>query len=224
MKKVIIFGTEQFGEILYHYLNEEKKYEICGFVVDKKYKNIDVFCNLPVIEFETVENVFDPKEYGMFICIGYTQMNNIRELKVNEAKKKGYIILSYFHPSAIVLTKDLGIGNIVLEGAIIGPFCKIGDGNVFWSKSHIAHHTIVGNYNFFTISVAVAGNVLIGNNCFFGNNCTIKNNIEIKDRSLIGAACYVSEGTEEGRVYVPPRSIKLDNKASIDINLKKTRE
>lgn len=220
MKKVIIFGIEQFGEILYHYLKEEKKYEVCGFVVDKKYKNIDVFCDLPVFEFENAENIFNPKEYGIFICIGYTQMNNIRELKFKEAQEKGYEILSYFHPSSTILTNDFGIGNIVFEGALIGPFCKVGNGNVFWPKSHIAHHTIVGNYNFFTISVAVAGNIIIQNNCFFGNNCTIRNGIEIKDRSLIGAGCYISKNTDENGVYVPQRSIKLENKKSLDVNLK----
>ena len=61
---------------------------------------------------------------------------------------------------------------------------------------------------------------MIRNNCFFGNNCTIKNGIEIKDKTLIGAGCYISKGTDEEGVYVPQRSIKLENKSSLDINLK----
>lgn len=219
MKKAIIFGTEQFGEILYHYLKDEKKYEICGFVVDSKYKDKDTFYNLPVVEFEKAHEIFNPDVYGMFICLGYVQMNKIRELKFKEAKDKGYEILSYYHPSAIVLSENIGEGNIIMEGSVIGPFCEIGDGNVFWPKSHIAHHTKIQNFNFFTISVAVAGNIIIGNNCFFGNNCTIKNGIEIRDKTLIGAGCYISKSTEEEGVYVPQRSIKLENKSSLNISL-----
>ena len=143
-------------------------------------------------------------------------MNSFRAKKTAEAERKGYEILTYIHPSAVVNANKMGKGNIVMENVTIGPFVEIGDGNVFWANAHVAHHTCVGNYNFFTISVAVAGNIRIGDFCFFGNNCTIKNYLDIADRTLVGAGCYISKSTEPCGVYVPQRSIKLENKVSTD--------
>ncbi|MCI8666119.1 MAG: hypothetical protein HFG82_05575 [Dorea sp.] len=85
--------------------------------------------------------------------------------------------------------------------------------------AHIAHHTTVGNYNFFTISCAIAGNITIGNNCVFGNNCTVKNGITIADYTLVGAAAYVRYNTEMCGVYVPAKTYQLLGKESFEILL-----
>lgn len=216
MKNVIIFGTTQFAEILYFFLKQENKYNVCGFTVDKKYIKKETFCDLPVFPFENIEDKFNPKDFGIFICMGYTNMNTVRAEKFTKAKQKGYAIESYTHPTAVVLSKDFGEGNIIMENVTVGAFCKFGDGNVLWANAHIAHHTCIKDYNFFTISVAVAGNIRIGSYNFFGNNCTIKNGINIEDYSLIGAGCYLSEDTKKYGVYVPPKSYQLLNKKSLD--------
>ena len=217
MNNVIIFGTTQFAELLYHYLSSNPDYNVCGFTVDQEFCTTSHYCNLPLIPFEEIENKFDPENYGMFICVGYTKMNSIRASRFEEAKRKGYKIMSYAHESATILTEDFGEGNIIMENVTIGAFSSIGNGNIFYPNAHVAHHTTIGNYNFFTISVAIAGNIIIGNNCFFGNNCTIKNNISIADYTLVGAAAYVSANTAAYSVYVPPRSICLINKKSTDL-------
>jgi acetyltransferase-like isoleucine patch superfamily enzyme len=146
-------------------------------------------------------------------------MNTFRESKFAEAEEKGYQIVGYRHPTAIVLTDDIDTTNIIMEGVVIGQSCKVGKGNVFWPMAHVAHHTIVGNYNFFTISCSVAGNITIGNNCVFGNNCTIKNGVTIEDYALIGAGAYISHDVEAESVYVPPRSYRLEGKKSLDFKL-----
>lgn len=161
--------------------------------------------------------MFPPSEYEMIICVGYTHMNSIRQRIFTEAKAKGYHIISFIHESATVLTDEIGEGTIVMERALIGPFCKLGIGNIVFADAHIAHHTTIGDFNFFTISVAIAGNIKIGNNCFFGNNCTIRNGIEIRDYTLVGAGAYVSKSTEAYDVMVPNRAVKLDGKTSLDI-------
>lgn len=153
----------------------------------------------------------------MIICVGYTHMNSVRQRIFHEAKGKGYNIISFIHKTATVLTDDIGEGTIIMERALIGPFCKLGNANIIFADAHIAHHTTVGDFNFFTISVAVAGNVKIGCNCFFGNNCTIRNGIEIEDYTLVGAGAYVSRNTEKYDVLVPTRAVKLEGKTSLDI-------
>ncbi len=212
MKKVLIFGTGQFSQIIKRYLEEQGRV-IAGFTAEKQHISLGG----GVYPFETIASSFPPSEYEMIICVGYTHMNNIRQRIWKEAKEKGYNIIGFIHETATVLTEDIGEGTIVMERALVGPYTKLGIGNIVFSDAHIAHHTIVGDFNFFTISAAVAGNVRIGCNCFFGNNCTIRNGIEIKDYTLVGAGAYVSKSTEEYAVMVPNRAVKLDGKTSLDI-------
>lgn len=213
MKKAIIFGTGVFPETLYYFLNQQR---ISGFTAERQYRKADTYLDLPLVDFEEVEKKFPPDEYGIYICMGYTNMNSERERIFKIAQEKGYEILSFIHPSAIVNAKSMGIGNIVLENAVIGPFCEVGDGNIFKASANIAHHTTIGNFNFFAVNSAVAGKVTVNNNCFFGNNCTIKNGIIIEDKTLIGAGCYVNKDTVSNGVYVLARSVYLQDKKSTD--------
>lgn len=219
MKKAIIFGCDQFAEVLSYFLNDEEEYEVCGYVVDGKYRHEDYFLGKPLIDFEDAQKHFSPQEYGIFICIGYTNMNRVRAEKFKQAHEKGYEILSYRHKTANIFTEDFGEGNIIMDGVTIGPFCKVGNGNVFWPNSHVAHHTKVGDFNFFTISCSVAGNITIGNNSIFGNSCIVNNGVSVADYNLIGAGCFVSKSTDIGGVYVPQKSIKLEGKCSDDFDL-----
>ena len=218
MKNVIVFGTNQFSELLTWHLEKEQNTVIAAYTVDGDYIGEDsMYKGKPVVPFEKVEELYPPEQYGIYICVGYNNMNQVRERVFVQAKEKGYHILSYVHPTATVLTDDFGEGNIIMERALIGAFVKVGSGNVFWPDTHVAHHTVIGDFNFFTISSAVAGNIIIGNNCFFGNNCTIRDGIAIANYTLVGAGCYLSESTEPYSVYVPARSVQLEGKSSLEI-------
>lgn len=174
---------------------------------------------LPVVPFEKIESVYPPDTYDMMFAIGYKRMNTVRKSRMEAAIAKGYRIASYIHPSALIQTNDIGIGNLIFENVTIGDKVHIGDGNIFYPVAHIAHDTSIGNYNFFTVSSVVAGNVEIGNCCVFGANSTIKNGICIADSTLVGAGAYISANTEEGSVYVPQRSFKLEGKSSFDFEI-----
>lgn len=220
MINIIIFGLEQFADTMYKLLHNNESYHIVAFTVDKLWlpQEKEKY-DLPIIPYEELESYFTPSNHSIIFCIGYTDMNRIRESHMNDAKLRGYKIESYRHPSANIFTDKIGEGNIFMEGVIIGDNVKIGDGNIFWPAAHIAHHTNVGNFNFFTISVAVAGNITVHDYCVFGANCTVKNGIEIADGTLIGAGSYISESTEAWAVYAPPRTKKIDGKKSTDFKL-----
>lgn len=216
MRRAIIFGTGAFAEVLFFFLKQDENMEIGGFTVDSKYRETDNYMGLPLVDFETADETFSPMEYGIYICMGYTGMNGVRESKFYEAKQKEYEILSYCHPSSVVNAKSMGIGNIIFENVTIGPFCEIGDGNVFYPCANIAHNTKMKNFNYYSLSAAIAGNVNVGSNCFFGNNCSIKDNVCIADKTLVGAGCYVDRNTEPYGVYVPSKSVRLAGKKSTD--------
>lgn len=214
MKKAIIFGVSCYSKHIFYYLNQENKIKVCGFTVDLKHKTCDSFMGLPVIDFENIEEHFPPSEYGIFICIGYKKMNAVREAKFFEAESKGYEILSYCHPSAIINCEEIGKGNIIMENVVIQPYCKVGSGNIICENTVISHEVQIGNFNHFGASVAVAGGAKIENNCFIGGNSSIKEKICLEDKTLVGSGAYISKSTKANSAFFPAKTVKIKEMTS----------
>ena len=138
MKKVIIFGTSNFGEVVNFYLTHDSDYDVAAFTVNKSELSQKNFLDLPVVPFETIENEYSPNDYAMFIAVGYTKMNKIRAKLCQDAKKKGYELISYVNSKATVWN-DLTIGEncFIFENNVIQPFVKIGNDVILWSGNHI---------------------------------------------------------------------------------------
>lgn len=218
LKKVIIFGTGDNAELAKFYFEKDTDLKVAGFTLDSQYITSNLFCSLPVLDFETIEDNFPPSEFMLFIAIGYTQMNAVRETKFIEAKDKGYKLASYISPKATVLTKNIGENTFILEDNTIQPFVSIGDNNVIWSGNHIGHHSVIKNHCFITSQVTISGRVVIGNNCFIGVNSTIRDHIVVADNSLIGAHAWISKDTNKFDVYVP-RATELFPKKSFELSI-----
>lgn len=214
MKK-FIFGVTDLGQnLLYNLTLEGIKIE--GFFVEQKYKICDSFEEYPVYCWEELSENYRPEECGIYICIGYTQMNFQRKRIFEEVKRVGYKVLSYVSPRACVMSEDIGEGCLIFEQSYLGPYTKMGRGNVLYPRCVIAHHTVVGDFNYFAISSSVAGKVVVGNECFFGNNCFTRDKIRIGSRVLIGAGAYAYKNMQDDQVIVPARSVIKADEKSID--------
>ena len=219
--KIIVFGAAQLAELVIDNVAEDGKWTVEAVTVEEQYieKTGPVFNGIKVVPFERIEDEYPADRYKFIVCVGYVNMNDTRRRVFEQIRAKGYDIVSYIHPSATVLTRDIGEGTLIFENAVIGRDAHIGTGNIFYPCSLLAHHSSVGDFNFFAISSSVAGNVSVGSNCFFGNNSCTKNGISIADYTLVGAGCYLSGDTQPYDVYVPARAVRLTDKRSTEINL-----
>ena len=218
MQDVLIFGTNDFAEILYRNIEMQSKkcYRVVGFMVDDDYYTDDTCLELPVYRYSETDRLL---VRTAFICVGYTGMNQNREQIFYRLQQDGWNLPNYIDETAVVRSKVMGKANIILEGAIISTQASIGHGNIFYPHSNLAHHSVLGDFNYLSIAATISGHVTVGNNCFFGANSTTKDKIDIHDRSLIGAGCYLNASTNHpDGVYVPPRKIELQKKSS-EINL-----
>ena len=209
MKKVIIFGISDFAELVFYYLNNDPSYDVVCFTLDKDYIIEDTFQDLPIVDFQTIQNDYDPNEYKMFIALGYTKVNKIREMKYNAAKEKGYKLLTYISDKATTYDNVLvGDNCFIFEDNTLQPFSQIGNNTVLWSGNHLGHHSIIGNNCFITSHVVIAGRVCIGDNTFIGINSTIRDNIKIGRENVIGAGSLILNDTTEHAVYSPKETEK----------------
>lgn len=202
MKPIIIFGIGELAQIAHFYFTNDSEYKIEAFIVDSVYLSEQEFCGLPVVAFEEIENLYPPAKFDMFVAVGYTKVNQIRATKCQEAKSKGYKLISYVSSKATTWN-DLTIGEncLILENNIIQPFVKIGNNVIIWTGNNIAHHTEINDNCFISCQASIAGRVKVGKNCFIGINATIRDNVSIADHCIIGAGALILHDTNINEVY-----------------------
>jgi sugar O-acyltransferase (sialic acid O-acetyltransferase NeuD family) len=219
MSKLVIFGKGLFTEIAEQYFTEQGEHEIVAYTLDDQYVTEASYLDKPLVKFSEIEKRFPPDEYSMFIAVSYTDMNRLRERIYNDAKNKGYKLVSYISPEATIKTKyPIGDNCFIFEDNTIQPFVSIGDNVIIWSGNHIGHHSTIKNHNFISSHVVVSGQCCIESNCFLGVNASIGHGVTVRRGTLVGAGASITKDTEEKSVFVPARSVKLD-KTSDEIKL-----
>ena len=204
MKKVVIFGTSVFAEIVYFYLTHDSPNQVIAFTVHEKFMDKKKFLGLPVVPFETIEKKYPPEKYTMFIAVGYQKMNKPRAKIFRDAKNKGYKLLTYVNSKVTKWGKlDIGENCFIFENNVIQPFVKIGNDVIMWSGNHVGHGTEIGDHCYISSHVVISGFVKIRPYCFFGVNSTIRDSITIEKECVIGAGSVILESTKEREVYTP---------------------
>ena len=205
-KKAIVFGTGSFAEVAHYFLTNDSEYEVVAFTISKDNIANSKLLNLPIFAFEDIEKNFCPKEFDMFIAVGYNKMNKIREKFYYEAKTKGYTLLSYISSRATNFINFIGDNCFIFENNTIQPFVEIGNNVVLWSGNHIGHHTKIEDHVWICSHVVISGNCRIKNNTFIGVNATLRDSITIEKETLVGAAALVMKNTKEKEVYLTDRT------------------
>jgi sugar O-acyltransferase (sialic acid O-acetyltransferase NeuD family) len=214
MNRIIIFGNAKLAELAYFYFKNDSKFEVVGFAVNKEYVKSEFFFDLPLIPFESIENVYPPSEFKMFVAIGYSELNSIRENIYYEVKSKGYTLASYISSKAS-FWNDLVYGEncFILENQVIQPFVKIGNNVTIWGNSHFGHNTIIEDHCWISPHAAICGGVKIGHNSFIGANVTIRDNSQIGSKCIIGAGAIIHNDTRDNEVFIarPTDKYRLDS-------------
>lgn len=202
MKKLIIFGIGEQAEMAYYYFKNDTDYEVVGFTVDKDYINKQILFDLPIVEFESIENDYSKELYELFIAIGYSKINKLREEKYLACKEKGYKIASYISSKASIFTDRIGENAFILEDNTVQPYVQIGNNVTLWSGNHIGHHSVIQDNCFITSHVVISGGCEIGENTFIGVNATLRDHIKIGKSNVIGAGALILGDTEDNKVYM----------------------
>lgn len=222
MKRVIIFGIGENAQLLKYYLENDIEYKgeytVEAFTLDKEYVLENTFMGKPLVPFQQIEKIYDPEEYYIFIALGYTKMNNLRETKYLEAKSKGFKFFNYISSKAFYSGNKIGENNLILESSVIQPFVEIGNNNVIMGGGLIGHHTKIYNNCFFAGESNLGGKCIIKNNCFIGLNASIRDNLILENKTLVGGGAWISNNTEEGGVYIAEKALKI-NKKSLEIKI-----
>lgn len=214
-RKAVIFGTGSFAEVVEYYLSQDSDYEVVAFTATPEQIDKPEFRGKRLVSFASVEEEYPPTDHEMFIAVGYAKLNKVREQFCEEAKDKGYRLLSYFCSKATTWP-DLQFGEnvFVFEDNTIQPFVSIGDDTILWSGNHIGHHSVLGSHCFITSHVVVSGHCNIGDYSFLGVNATIADDTSIGPRNIVGPGTLIQKNTKPDEAYIAERTKKFAKDSS----------
>lgn len=216
-KKLVIVGTGLFAEVACTYFEQLANYEVVAFACHDAYKTADRIYGHNLLTLETLGEHYAPVDVEVFVAIGYSQMNKMRQRVYEEMKRRGFRLASFIHPNVRVWGSSIIGDNVfIFEDNTIQPFTSIGHDTVLWSGNHVGHHSVIGHHCFISSHVVISGSCKIGNNVFIGVNSTLHDNLTIGDECLIGAGAVISKNTEPKSVYVP-QATKVFPKTSDEV-------
>jgi sugar O-acyltransferase (sialic acid O-acetyltransferase NeuD family) len=217
--KVVIFGVKDLAQLAKFYLETDSPYQVVAFTVHQQYMpEPQEYLGLPVVPFETVEQIFPPSNHKFFSPLAGRGMSKFRQSIYLEAKFKGYKFVSYVSSKASIFNTDVGENCFILEDNTIQPFTKIGNNIVIWSGCHIGHHSYLHDHVFLTSHVVISGHCIIKSFSWFGVNCTIRDGLTIEEGSLIAMGACVTKNTEAWKMYVGLPAKVVENKTSMEAN------
>jgi hypothetical protein len=200
MKKLIIFGNSSMARVSHFYFSRDSDYEVAGFTVDARYNHQGPMCGLGVVDFERLEETHPPAAYDLFVAIGPSRMNALREMKCAEARAKGYRLASYLSPRS-VCESAIGENTFVADMVVISPFVTIGHDNFFYDGVICSSEATIGNHCYFAPRSYVGSLCEVRDNSILGAGAVLKSGVIVARMTLVGASAYISANTEEKGVY-----------------------
>jgi sugar O-acyltransferase (sialic acid O-acetyltransferase NeuD family) len=201
-RKLLLVGDSAFAEVAYEYFTHDSEYEVVAFAVESQFLKKTRLFDLPVMPFETVEEVFDPTRHEIFVAVVYSQLNRLRARLCADARRKGFKTASYVSSRAFVWRNAvLGEHCFIFENNVVQPFVRIGSNVVLWAGNHVGHHAVIGDNCFVSSHVVLSGFSEIGENCFLGVNSTISNGVKIAKDCWIGPGVTITSDTSSGELY-----------------------
>jgi sugar O-acyltransferase (sialic acid O-acetyltransferase NeuD family) len=220
MAKVVVFGTGSFAECVNFYLTHDSEHEVVAFTVHRDHLgDTTELAGLPVVAFEDIADEYPPGAHEMFVAVGYARVNRVRAAICDEARGKGYRLITYVSSKATTWgDTEIGDNCFIFEDNTIQPFVTIGDDCVLWSGNHIGHHATIGDHCFITSHVVVSGHVTVGRYSFLGVNATFRDAISVGESNVVGAGALIMKSTKDGEVYIAART-KPDARTSDQIGM-----
>ena len=196
-KKLIIYGVGRYAEYVQYVFEHDSEYEVVAFCIETSLKDSETLFGLPLVAFETLNELFPPQSHFLFVAVG---QNEIRKRIFEESQQKNYELVSYISSKANTWD-NLRVGKncFIGEGSTLQPFVEIGDNSILFA-ANIGHHSRIGN-NVLVSAMTLGGNVEIGDNCFLGMNSTVAQNVKIGENTIIGMGCSISINTAPHSVY-----------------------
>lgn len=202
-KKLLIIGAGDLGQLMAHHINEDKTFELVGFVDDTK-KIGELISSKPVLGgIKDLDSLFEDNAFNfVLIAIGYKHLD-FKEKIYKELQDKSIPLAKFIHKSVHYDSSlKIGDGSFVLPGVVLDKDVELGNCVLLNTGVVIAHDTKIGDFCFLAPSVNLAGFIKIAAKSFLGINTTIIDNIQITAPIQTGASATIVKNISESGLYL----------------------
>lgn len=212
VKPLVIFGLGELAEMAQYYFSQHGGREVAAFTVEASHATASHFAGLPVLPFDELPRRFVPATHDLFVAVGYSQSNRVRQRVVQQAQALGYTLPSFVHESAVVARNaPIGANCMLRELAVVSPFARVGDGVIIGSHVAVSHHARVDSYVWLAAGSVLCGGARIGERCFIGANAVVRDQVGIGPGCIIGAGAVILRDCADDGVYAAaptPRRVR----------------
>jgi len=195
--KLIIFGAGNFALLACHLFETDSDYTVSAYCVDNQYFTDKELNGIPIINVDDLIENYDPKEYKVFVALGISNLNQLREQKCNFIEQAGFQLAHFVSSSAIVPeSMTIEPNTMIMEYVVIQPFCKIGKNCIIWNFTAIALKSIIDD-NCWIVKATLGEQVSLGRNTFVGLEALIVPKLNVGKFSLLGARSITIRDLDE---------------------------
>lgn len=149
MSRLVIIGTSETAERILAFCQIYQLYDVIGFAVDRQYRRMNSFHDLPVWDLETLDQQIDKDNVSIYVAIFWNHLNGDRREMYERLKFEGYSFANIISPRSsvrgIVGDNCWVMDNVVVqEGAKVGNNVIIADNALVGNLSQVGHHCFIG--------------------------------------------------------------------------------
>ncbi len=192
MENIVIFGGGLHANVCIDIIEKESLFNIVG-IIDSIAEVGETMFGYPVIGKQ--ENIVDiVAKFGIdggFISIGdnYSRCY-VRDFIVSKIPKFKFI--NAIHPTvAIGRNVKIGVGNVIMAGAIINPDSEISDFCIVNTGAQLEHNCFMDEFSHLSAGSITGGKVIIGKFSSICLNVTLIDRIRIGENTVVGSGAVV---------------------------------
>ena len=183
--KTYIFGAGGHGKVVCD-IFQAQGLIVDGFI-DSNPRMPNLF-GIPVYDESVLAAV---TEFQIIVALG---ANHLRKSIVDRLKNNfpKAIFLNAIHPTASVSNlSQIGVGNVVTAGAIVGPGSTVGNHCVVNTGAQIDHDCVLSDFSTAAPGVVMGGTVKVGVGAYIAIGAVVRHGVSIGEWSVIGAGAVV---------------------------------
>jgi sugar O-acyltransferase (sialic acid O-acetyltransferase NeuD family) len=141
--------------------------------------------------------------HNALIAVGQIRTPETRIRLFGLVKSVGFKLPSIASPTAYVSQHaTIGLGTIVMHGAIINAGAKVGENCIINSRALVEHDVIVGDHCHISTGAILNGNVSVGAGSFIGSGSVVREGVSLGQRCLVGMGANVRRNQADGIRFV----------------------
>ena len=186
---IIVFGASGHGKVVCDILLASR-ISVNGFIDSNPELTGREVMGLPVMGTETW--IADKLKGGSVkVALGIGNQQN-RKAAAEKCQSMGAEIITAIHPRAtIAASVRLGVGTVVMAGAIINPDAEIGRGVIINTGAVIEHDVVIGDFSHISPGAVTGGGAHIGSLTHIGMGSIILPRVSVGSGSVIGGGAVV---------------------------------